>query len=46
MTLLHDLLVSLPIGGEGDVLRLHGGISHDFLSLLDLVCMQGYREGK
>jgi hypothetical protein len=45
-TLLHDLLVSLRIGGEGDVLLLHGGVSHDFLRLLDLVCMQGYREGK
>jgi hypothetical protein len=45
-TLLHDLLVSLPIGGEGDVLLLHGGVSHDFLRLLDLVCLQGYREGK
>jgi hypothetical protein len=41
-TLLHDLLVSLPIGGAGDVLLLHGGVSHDFLRLLDLVCMQGY----
>jgi hypothetical protein len=45
-TLLHDLLVSLRIGGEGDVLLLHGGVSHDFLRLLDLVCMQGYREDK
>jgi hypothetical protein len=45
-TLLYDLLVSLPIGGAGDVLLLHGGVSHDFLRLLDLVCMQGYREGK
>jgi hypothetical protein len=44
--LLHDLLVSLPIGGQGDVLLLHGGVSHDLLSLLNLVCMQGYREGK
>jgi hypothetical protein len=45
-TLLHDLLVSLCLGGEGDVLLLHGGVSHDFLRLLNLVCMQGYREGK
>jgi hypothetical protein len=44
--LLHDLLVSLRIGGEGDMLLFHGGVSHDFLRLLDLVCMQGYREGK
>jgi hypothetical protein len=46
MTLLHDLLVSLRIGGEGHVLLLHGGVSHAFLRLLDLVCIQGYREGK
>jgi hypothetical protein len=46
ITLLNDLLVKLPIGGEGDVLLLHGGVSHDFLRLLDLVCMQGHREGK
>jgi hypothetical protein len=46
MTLLNDLLVSLRIGRQGDVLLLHGGVSHDFLRLLDLVCMQGYREGK
>jgi hypothetical protein len=45
-TLLHDLLVSLPIGGQGDVLLLYGDISHDFLSLLDLVCMQGHTAGK
>jgi hypothetical protein len=25
---------------------LYGGVYHDFLSLLHLVCMQGYREGK
>jgi hypothetical protein len=43
MTLLHDLLVSLPIGGQEDVLLLYGGVYHDFLRLLDLVCMQGYR---
>jgi hypothetical protein len=30
----------------GDVLLLHGGVSHDFLRLLDLVCIQGYQEGK
>jgi hypothetical protein len=41
-TLLHDLLVSLPIGGAGDVLLLHGGVYHDLLRLLDLVCMQGH----
>jgi hypothetical protein len=46
MILLHDLLVSLRIGGKGDVLLFPGGVSHDFLRLLDLVCMQGYREGK
>jgi hypothetical protein len=40
-TLLHDLLVSLPIGGAGDVLLLHSGVYHHFLRLLDLVCMQG-----
>jgi hypothetical protein len=45
-TLLHDLLVSLRIGREGDVLLLHGGVSHAFLRLLDFVCMQGYRKGK
>jgi hypothetical protein len=45
-TLLHDLLVSLPIGGKGDMLLLHGGVSHDFLRLLDLVCMQGHRKEK
>jgi hypothetical protein len=46
-TLLHDLLVSLPIGGQEDVLLLHGGVSHDFLRPLgSLVCIQGYREGK
>jgi hypothetical protein len=44
--LLHDLLVSLRIGGEGDVLLLHGGVYHHFLRFLDLVCMQGYREDK
>jgi hypothetical protein len=31
--------------GKG-ILCLHGGVSHDFLSLLDLVCMQSHREGK
>jgi aspartate oxidase len=41
-TLLHDLLVSLRIGGEGDFLLLHGGVSHDLLSLLGLVCLQGH----
>jgi hypothetical protein len=45
-TLPHNLLVSLRLSGEGDVLLLHGGVSHDFLRLLDLVCMQGHREGK
>jgi hypothetical protein len=46
ITLLKDLLVSLPIGREGDVFLLYGGVSHEFLSLLTLVCMQGHREGK
>jgi hypothetical protein len=41
-TLLHDLLVSLPIGGAGDVLLLYARVSHDFLCLLTLVCMQGH----
>jgi hypothetical protein len=41
MTLRHNLLVSLHLGGEGDVLILHSGVFHDFLRLLDLVCMQG-----
>jgi hypothetical protein len=45
-TLLYDLLVSLRIGGEEDVLLLYGGVSHDFLRLLTLVCMQGHRAGK
>jgi hypothetical protein len=45
-TLLHDLLVKLRLGGERDVLLLYGGGSHDFLILLDLVCMQGQGEGK
>jgi hypothetical protein len=45
-TLLHDLLVSLRIGGKEGILLLHGGVSHDFLRLLNLVCMQGCREGK
>jgi hypothetical protein len=45
-TLLHDLLVKLPIGGGGNVLLSHGGVSHDFLSLLDFVCLQGHRAGK
>jgi hypothetical protein len=45
-TLLHDLLVKLPIGGGGNVLLSHGGVSHDFLSLLNLVCLQGHRAGK
>jgi hypothetical protein len=45
-TLLHDLLVKLRLGGERDVLLLYGGVSHDFLILLDLVCMQGQGEGK
>jgi hypothetical protein len=45
-TLLNDLLVQPPIDGEGDVFLLYGGVYHDFLSLLHLVCMQGYREGK
>ena len=46
ITRLNDLLVQLPIGGEGDVFLLYGGVYHDFLSLLHLVCMQGYRERK
>jgi hypothetical protein len=46
MTLLHDFPVSLRIGGKGDVFLLHGGVYHAFLRLLDLACMQGYREGK
>jgi hypothetical protein len=46
ITPLNDLLVELSIGGEGDIFFLHGHVYDDFLSLLDLVYMQGYREGK
>jgi hypothetical protein len=45
-TLLHDLLVSLRIGGQGDVLRLHSGVYHDCLRRFDFVCMQGHGGGK
>jgi prephenate dehydratase len=31
--------------GKG-IFLLHGGVSHHFLRLLDLVCMQGQGEGK
>ncbi len=43
VTLGSDLLVELSISGEGDVFLLHSRIYDDFLSLLNLVYMQGPR---
>jgi hypothetical protein len=46
ITPLHDLVVKLSIGGEGDVLLLHGGVHDDFLRLLDLVSFRAIERGE
>ncbi len=46
ITLFNDLSIELGIGGEGDVFLLYGGVYDELFGLLELISMQGNREGK
>jgi len=46
VALFNDFFIKLSIGGEGDVFLLHGGVYDELFSFLDLISMQGNREGK